>query len=152
MVLCLVAIVNYDVFARGIFNAPFRGAVEIVQFTLVLIVFLQLPDVIRVGRLTRSDGFLSLIRTKRPKLFRVLNGSIHLLSTIVMTLIAIAIFPDFLEMWDSKDYFGIPGVFTAPWWPIKLVIFISAILCTIQFLIRVFGGNRMTSTVTRPED
>jgi len=46
LVLALVAVVNYDVVARGFFNAPFRGAVEVVQFTMVLIVFLQLPDVV----------------------------------------------------------------------------------------------------------
>ncbi|MEP0563501.1 MAG: TRAP transporter small permease, partial [Paracoccaceae bacterium] len=32
VVLGLVVIVNYDVVARGVFNQPFRGAVEVVQF------------------------------------------------------------------------------------------------------------------------
>ena len=36
MVLCLVLVVDYDVIARGIFNKPFGGAVEVVQFTMVL--------------------------------------------------------------------------------------------------------------------
>ena len=58
VVLVLVGVVNFDVGARGLFNAPFHGAVEVVQFSMVLIVFLQLPDVIRADRLTRSDGFL----------------------------------------------------------------------------------------------
>ena len=49
MVLALVLVVNYDIVARGIFNKPFHGAVELVQFALVLIVFLQLPDVARGG-------------------------------------------------------------------------------------------------------
>ena len=66
VVLALVAVVNFDVVARGVFNAPFLGAVEVVQFSMVLIVFLQLPDVIRVGRLTRSDGFLQLLDRARP--------------------------------------------------------------------------------------
>ena len=52
VVLALVCVVNYDVIARGLFNSPFLGAVEVVQFSMVLIVFLQLPDVMRVGRLT----------------------------------------------------------------------------------------------------
>ncbi|MGI9570028.1 MAG: TRAP transporter small permease subunit, partial [Desulfobulbia bacterium] len=46
----LVAILNADVIARGIFNAPIRGVVELVIFSLVLIVFLQLPDVVRSNR------------------------------------------------------------------------------------------------------
>ncbi|MFT4717629.1 MAG: TRAP-type C4-dicarboxylate transport system permease small subunit [Paracoccaceae bacterium] len=73
VVLALVVVVNFDVVARGVFNAPFLGAVEVVQFSMVLIVFLQLPDVVRVNRLTRSDGFLALIGTKHPKVARVMG-------------------------------------------------------------------------------
>ena len=66
IVLALVMVVNYDVVARGVFNNPFHGAVELVQFSMVLIVFLQLPDVVRVNRLTRSDGFLSIASDRWP--------------------------------------------------------------------------------------
>ncbi|MEO0916535.1 MAG: TRAP transporter small permease subunit, partial [Pseudomonadota bacterium] len=66
VVLGLVIIVNYDAIARSLFNKPFLGAVEVVQFSMVLIVFLQLPDVIRVGRLTRSDGLLGLVGRRNP--------------------------------------------------------------------------------------
>ncbi|MFT6273786.1 MAG: TRAP-type C4-dicarboxylate transport system permease small subunit, partial [Dinoroseobacter sp.] len=66
IVLALVTIVNFDVVARGVFHAPFRGTYEVVQFSVVLIVFLQLPDVVRVDRLTRSDGFLNVIHNRRP--------------------------------------------------------------------------------------
>ena len=67
VVLILVVVVNFDVGARGIFNSPFLGAVEVVQFSMVLIVFLQLPDVVRVDRLTRSDGFLVAVGNRFPK-------------------------------------------------------------------------------------
>ena len=53
VLLVLVAIMNIDIFSRNILNAPFRGVVEVVIFSLALIVFLQLPDVVRTGRLTR---------------------------------------------------------------------------------------------------
>ena len=137
VVLGLVIIINYDVFARGLFNSPFRGAVEVVQFSMVLIVFLQLPDVVRVGRLTRSDGMLLLLEYKAPRVARVIHFFINLLSAAVMSLIVLAMFPEFIEMWESKDYFGIPGVFTAPWWPIKLIILGSAALCTVLFILKI---------------
>jgi len=133
----LVLVVNYDVIARGVFNAPFRGAIEVVQFAMVLIIFLQLPDVVRVGRLTRSDGFLLLLDNHSPRVALFLRRSIDCLSAIVMTLIAVAIWPEFIEMWETQDYFGIPGVFMAPWWPIKMIIFFSASLCTLIFILRV---------------
>lgn len=32
VVVALIAVVNYDIVARGLFNKPFLGAVEVVQF------------------------------------------------------------------------------------------------------------------------
>ena len=141
VVLSLVAIVNYDIFARGLFNLPFRGAVEVVQFTLVLVVFLQLPDVIKTGRLTRSDGLLGMIKRNHPKTAAVISFFINLLSATVMTLIAVTMYPEFIDMWETQDFFGIPGVFTAPWWPIKLTIFCSTALCALLFVIKVISKN-----------
>ena len=134
VVLGLVAVVNYDVIARGFFNRPFMGAVEIVQFSLVLIVFLQLPDVIRANRLTRSDGFVLLAEKRWPRFAKLLHVLTNLLAALFMSVAAYAIWPEFIEMWESKDFFGIPGVFTAPWWPVKLVILLSTALCAVLFL------------------
>jgi len=139
VVIALICVVSYDVIARGLFNAPFLGAVEVVQFSMVLIVFLQLPDVIRVGRLTRSDGFLGLMQSRKPKIGRFMSRAIDLASGGFMVLVAVAIWPEFVEMWETKDYFGVPGVFTAPWWPVKLVIFLSACLCLIHFALHFFA-------------
>ena len=142
VVIGLVAVLNYDVIARGLFSQPFLGAVEVVQFSVVLIVFLQLPDVVRVGRLTRSDGFLAVLGKKNPKAGLLANRLTDLLSALFMGLVAVAMWPEFFEAWESQDYFGIPGVFVAPWWPVKLAILFSAIWCTGLFILRsVLGGN-----------
>ena len=147
VVLALVAVVNFDVVARGVFNAPFLGAVEVVQFSMVLIVFLQLPDVVRANRLTRSDGFMVVIGNRWPRLSRLLGQFIDGLSCVFMLLIAIAVWPQFIEMWETKDYFGVPGVFTAPWWPIKLVICISAVLCSLLFAFKVIFPKHQSKQV-----
>lgn len=144
MVLALVVVVNYDMLARTLANAPLRGTVELVQFAMVLIVFLQLPDVIRAGRLTRSDGFLGLLETRAPRLAGLLRRAVDLLSFAVMAMIAVASYPIFVEMWHSQDYFGTPGVFTAPYWPIKLCVLASAILCAIIFALKVLRPGRET--------
>ena len=141
VVLALVVIVNYDAIARSFFNSPFLGAVEVVQFSMVLIVFLQLPDVIRVGRLTRSDGLLGLVGRRNPAAGKIMSRAIDLFSLTFMVIVAIAIWPEFLEMFETQDFFGIPGVFTAPWWPVKLVIFLSACLCAMHFILHVIRGS-----------
>lgn len=149
VVLGLVMVVNYDVIMRNFYDAPFIGAVEVVQFSLVLIVFLQLPDVVRVDRLTRSDGFLLLTGKRWPRFAKLLRRTIDTLSALFMAVAAYAIFPAFIEMWESKDYFGVPGVFTAPWWPIKLVILFSTIMCALIFAGKVIHP-KITTTITSP--
>ena len=136
VVLALVIVVNFDVVARGVFNKPFMGAVEVVQFSIVLIVFLQLPDVVRVNRLTASDGFLLVIGKRFPNLSRAIRFGINTMAALFMLAIAYVMYPEFIEMWHTQDYFGVPGVFTAPWWPIKLVIFLSAAHCTVLFVLK----------------
>jgi len=151
VVLLLVGVVTFDVIARGAFNKPFLGAVEVVQFSMVLIVFLQLPDVVRVNRLTRSDGFLVVLSKRMPRLAAVITHIIEAVSAIFMSLIAITIWPEFTDMWDTKDYFGVPGIFTAPWWPIKLVIFLSATLCTIIFVLKILRPAHKPELIRAPE-
>ena len=146
VVLGLVVVVNFDVVARGVFNTPFRGTVEVVQFSMVLIVFLQLPDVVRSGRLTRSDGLLTILANQQSRFGDILKRLIDLLSATLMVLVAVTMWPEFTEAWETNDYFGTPGIFTAPWWPVKLVIFLSAVLCSLLWLCKVFA-----STTSSPE-
>ncbi len=137
VVLALVVVLNVDVIARGLFSSPLKGTYEMVQFSVVLIVFLQLADVVRVDRLTRSDGLLNVIGARRPKVAASLRRIINALSAIFMGLIAYITFPEFLHMWATQDYFGIPGLFTLPWWPVKLVISFGTALACVIFTIKV---------------
>ena len=115
VVLALVVILNVDVIMRGIFSAPIPGTYEMVQFSVVMIVFLQLSDVVRVDRLTRSDGFLNLLYHRRPVLTANLRRIINAVSAIFMGLIAYITYPEFLHMGETQEYFGVPGLFTLPW-------------------------------------
>jgi len=150
-VLALVAVLNVDVIARGLFNAPLKGTYEIVQLSVVFIVFLQLPDVVRVDRLTRSDGFLNFLYSSRPNLRAQLRRIINAVSAIFMGLIAYIMFPEFIKMWGTQDYFGVPGVFTVPWWPVKLVIASGSALASVIFVLKVVSGQDRPRLIRMPE-
>jgi hypothetical protein len=166
-VLILVVVMNIDVVARGVFHAPFLGVVEIVVFSMILIVFLQLPDVVRVDRLTRSDGFLGLLKDSRPRAAGFLSRAIDALACIAMATIAYATYPEVVESFESCHYFTPPefgpaptgdfwadflsatarchyfgtlGVFTVPWWPAKLAITASTAFCAVLFFSKVLIG------------
>lgn len=150
-VLALVVILNVDVIARGLFNAPLKGTYEIVQLAVVFIVFLQLADVVRVDRLTRSDGFLNLLHDRKPGLTANLRRIINALSAIFTGLIAYIMFPEFLKMWGTQDFFGVPGVFTVPWWPIKLVIAGGSALACFIFTLKVISAQDRPELIRAPE-
>lgn len=171
VILGLVAIMNVDVVARGAFSQPIRGVFEIVIFSLALIVYLQLPDVARSGKLTRSDGFLSLSRSRFPAFGQALGRGIDAAAAAFMAMIAWTAWPAFLESaatcrflsgaefgggeggalarfaggWARCEYYGTPGIFTAPWFPVKLAIAFSATLCAIMFLFRAVIGEEESS-------
>ncbi len=151
VVLALVVILNVDVVARGLFSAPLRGTYEMVQFSVVMIVFLQLADVVRVDRLTRSDGFLNLLHHRRPGLTSNLRRIINAISAIFMGLIAYVTFPEFLHMWETQDYFGVPGLFTLPWWPVKLVIACGTALACVIFMLKVVTAQDRPHLIRTPE-
>lgn len=168
VIFLLVSAMSADVVARNFFNAPLLGVVEVVIFSLILIVFLQLPDVVRHNRLTRSDGFLVLAGHKYPKVAFVLGRSIDLIAAIFMMLITWTMWPEFIESIETChfitppefgppptgdiladlriafarcEYFGTPGVFTAPWWPAKMAIVFSTALCSVILLFKAGFGN-----------
>jgi len=151
-VLGLVVILNVDVIARGVFNAPLKGTYEIVQLSVVFIVFLQLADVVRVDRLTRSDGFLNLMQTRRPNVAASMRRIINAISAIFMGLIAYIMFPEFLKMWGTQDYFGVPGLFTVPWWPIKFVIASGCALACVIFVLKVISAQDRPNAVASQAD
>ena len=65
-----------------------------------------------------------------------------------MALIAIAMWPEFVEAWQTGDFFGTPGIFTAPWWPVKLAIWFSAALCCLIWAGKAILGATPPETPT----
>ena len=178
VLLALVVVMNIDVIARGVFNAPFRGVVEVVIFSLVLIVFLQLPDVVRTGRLTRSDGFPSLLRARAPGMGEMLERVISAVSCVFMAMIVWTVWPELTESFESChffsppefgappsgeiwtdfkaalarcDYFGTPGIMTVPWWPARLAIVFGCACAGVLFFFKAVLGDPETRAIEQGE-
>lgn len=142
VVLVLVVAINIDVVSRNLFRMPMRGTYEMVQFMLVMIVFLQLPDVVRTNRMTRSDGLLGLVAGRRPGAARAIARVIDATSAVFLALIVMAVWPEFLRAWRTASFFGTPGIFTAPYWPIHLVTAVSCVLSAAIFATKAIVGRR----------
>ena len=78
----LMVLINVDATGRTLFARPVEGVIELVEMSIVVIVFLQLGDATRRGRLTRSDGLFNQILARRPTIGRRSISSPSVGSTI----------------------------------------------------------------------
>ena len=133
-VFALTALINADVFGRNILLAPVTGVIEMIELSLIGIVFLQLGDATRKGRMTRSDGFLNLISRKSPAWGHRLSGLWDVTGALFFGVILYGSWPILVQSWVENFYKGDEGRFTAPTWPIKLIIIIGCVITMLHFI------------------
>lgn len=133
-ILGLLILINADVFGRNLFTAPINGVIEMVEISMVAIVFLQLGDATRVGRLTRSDGLFGLILQRAPRIGHAMGAVFDFLGALFMFFILYGSYPLFVEAWERNYYAGNEGVFTAPTWPMKLILVIGCVVTMLLFV------------------
>jgi TRAP-type mannitol/chloroaromatic compound transport system permease small subunit len=133
-VLLLVLLITSDALGRTFLNYPIAGTHEMVQISVVGIVFLQLADAIRTGRLTRSDSFLAVAYSRWPRLAAALDGLFCALGAIFMGIGLWGSIPLLKEAIERRSYLGNEGIFTAPVWPVKTIIVVGLGVCLLQFL------------------
>jgi TRAP-type C4-dicarboxylate transport system permease small subunit len=130
----LVVMINLDVFSRFLFNSPIDGVKELVELSIVAIVFLQLADAVRTGRLTRSDGLYSRLQEKNPRLGHLLGAFFDLAGAFFFITIIIGGVPRFIDAWERGYFSGNKGIFVVPVWPVRLVLVIGSLTVVIVFL------------------
>lgn len=146
-ILVLMVVINIDVTGRTWFAAPLDGVIELIELSLVGIVFLQLGDATRHGRLTRSDGFFRMAQKRTPQFGRFLGAFFDALGVLFMVLILLGSVPTFFEAYTEDFYVGTVGIFTAPEWPVKLIVVIGCVFTALQFA--AFGMRYLTGTHDR---
>jgi TRAP-type mannitol/chloroaromatic compound transport system permease small subunit len=139
----LMILINADVIRRGLVNAPIRGVEEIVSLTIVAIVFLQAGHTLATGRLTRSDAFFDVLKRRHPRLAGGLGALFDLTGAALFATLFWASYPLLTRAWRDDLFVGALGDFTAPIWPVKLVVLIGSAALTAQFLI--FAGRGLAA-------
>ncbi len=137
LILGLVALIASDVLGRNLFGAPISGVPEMVSLSIVAIVFLQAPQALKAGRMTRSDGVIDILHARFPSLAKGLETLFDLTGITVMAVILYAHWPMMTQSWTRGDFVGAVGDFTAPTWPIKAMLALGCILLALQFGARI---------------
>lgn len=134
--LCIFAVmllINFDIFGRFAFSSPVPGVKELVELSIVGIVFLQLPHTLRVGRITRSDAAFSRLLEKFPRFAHGLSALYNLTGALFASIIVYGSVPRFSRAWTDNHYVGNQGIFVAPVWPVRLIVVVGCVCLAIQF-------------------
>lgn len=142
LVVALLVLVNADALGRTFFSAPILGVIELVELSLVAIVFLALGDAIRAGRLTRSEGLLTLLGNRAPRFSRALRVIFDLIAAAFLSLIVVGGVPRAIESYQHGEFKGTAQLFTAPEWPVKLIIVVGSIAGILALLVLVWQELR----------
>lgn len=134
MIIGLMLLINADIVGRTGFGAPLRGVSELVSLSIVGIVFLQLADTLRCGRFTRADMLLDRLKHQRPVVAAALQAVYHLLGAALMLIILWAAWPSLVESIRLREYVGAFGDFTAPVWPVRLMMLVGLSVTALTFL------------------
>jgi tripartite ATP-independent transporter DctM subunit len=125
-----------DVAGRYLFGAPIKGAAEMVGYSIVAAVFLQMASTLRAGRFTRVELLFEPMQAKRPAAAAGFDSLFNLLGAAVFAVAAWGTWPKLRDAWLTDEITGTPGVFTFTVWPFIAVVVLGAAVTAIQFFIQ----------------
>ncbi len=138
----LMMLMISDVFMRVVFNAPITGVNEIMEISIVAMLYLQVTQALRDNRHTRSDAFFSSVMTRNARAGHLLSAIFSAGGLALMIAILIGAVPKVLEAYARGYTIGTRGVFIVPEWPVGLVIIYGCTLMAVQFGIFVVAALR----------
>jgi C4-dicarboxylate transporter DctM subunit len=133
-ILALMAMICADVIARSFFNQPLPQIPEIVGYSIVAIVFLQLPNTLHLKKLTQADAFIEKLMIRRPTAGSIYNATYSLCGVGVFSLIAYGLIPDAIEDYRYEEYFGQVGDLIVYVWPFKAIMAVCSVITALEFL------------------
>ena len=135
LIMAIMLLINADVIGRGVFNAPVSGVPEMVSMSIVAIVFLQIAQTFAKGRLTRTDAIMGYVERRAPRLRLAFELVFSVAAILLVWQILAASAPLFRKSWVRNTFEGTIGDFTAPIWPVKLIILIGLTALLVQLVL-----------------
>ncbi|MBR9765849.1 MAG: TRAP transporter small permease [Rhodobacteraceae bacterium] len=135
-ILGLMLLICADITMRGLFNAPIAGVAEMVAFSIVGIVFLQLAHTLRSGSLTRSDLLIGLAGSRSPRLKAAMLAVYNLIGAALLAVALWHFLPSLSQAWTrpERHFMGNPGFFQLPTWPLYALMSIGMAATVLQFI------------------
>lgn len=147
----LMLLINADIFGRSFLHHPIAGVPELVAFSIVGIVFLQLAHTLRSGSMTRSDVLLNMLERRAPRVRLAMLAVFHAVGGLIMLLAAWKYGPSVLAAWQhpERHFMGNPGFFTISQWPLFALVLLGILATSIQFFLLAWGDVRSARSLAR---
>jgi len=111
-----------------------------VSMSIVAIVFLQIAQTFRMGRLTRTELLLGGLERRSPRARRGLELVFSLAAIALVWQIIAASWPLLRKAWERGTYEGTIGDFISPVWPVKLIIIVGCAALLVQLVMHAMGA------------
>lgn len=133
-IVALMGLICADVIARGAFDQPLPRVPEFVGYSIVAIVFLQMPNTLHLRKLTRADVFIDNLMIHRPVAGNIYCAAFSFIGLVVLGLISYGLIPDAWYSYESGEYFGQHNEIIVPVWPFKAIMSLCAVITAFEFL------------------
>jgi tripartite ATP-independent transporter DctM subunit len=144
-IFALMFLICADIAGRTLFDSPIQAVPEIVAFSLVASVFLQLASAVQMHRLTHAEVLLDYISQRKPQAGQMLRFIAAAMGAFVLAVIAIGTLPDFWRAFRTSEFTGVEGIYTLPISPIKFTVVLGSTIATFEFLRQLFTKPAITT-------
>ena len=135
-IILLMVLIVADVLGRNVLAAPIAGVPEMVKFSIVGIVFLQITHTHVSGQMIRSDGLLNALIRRRPRLGHALDALAQATGAALTAALAWTVWPRLIKAYDRGEFEGAVGHFVLPVWPFLAIIVGGSALLSLSYLIQ----------------
>ncbi|WP_305988959.1 TRAP transporter small permease [Roseibium sp. MMSF_3544] len=150
IIIALMVLICADVVSRNVFASSLPGVIELAELGIVSIVFLQIADTVKSGKLMRSDALINVINGLYPRVAITLNIFFDATGAVLFYFIANGAFGRFLSAWSGGFYLGNLGSFTVPTWPMELCVALGSTLMFLLFTTKALKGGLALVRGTQP--
>ncbi|MEP2530021.1 TRAP transporter small permease [Shimia sp.] len=134
LIMAMMAMICADVLSRNLLGQSLPGVIELAELGIVSIVYLQIADTYKSGKMLRSDGIITALEGRFPRLGLAINAVFDATGVVLFFYIAKGAQKRFIEAWEGGFYLGNQGSFTAPTWPMELIVAVGSALLSALFL------------------
>jgi tripartite ATP-independent transporter DctM subunit len=131
-IVLFMVLITADVLLRSLFSIPINGVSDIVAYSVVACVFVQLGSTIRDGRLIRAEFLMGGWERRKPLLADGLTAAFYIIATLLLWRATVWLSDDFIKSYTRNEFTGAVGAFQLTLWPFKLAVMAGAGFATFE--------------------